>query len=94
MRLPLRTKSTVFALVIGVVIGLLVPMMYTSAQNQGIIQTPFGPVANPRSAGDQCEQFYQEALTADSNTANALSLPSATEKATLYLACREHSRPR
>jgi uncharacterized membrane-anchored protein YhcB (DUF1043 family) len=87
MRLPLRTKSAVFALVIGVVIGMLVPMMYTTAQNQGIIQTPFGPVANPRSTQDQCEQYYQDAIAAIGNA-------TATEKATIYLACREHSRPR
>jgi hypothetical protein len=87
MRLPLRTKSTVLGLVIGVVIGMLVPMMYTTAQNQGIIQTPFGPVANPRSTQDQCEQYYQDAIAAIGNA-------TATEKATVYLACREHSRPR
>jgi len=73
---------------------MLVPMMYTWAQNQGnqgTIQTPFGPVPNARSSQDPCEQYYQEAITANafSNTAATI-----TEKATLYLACREHSRTR
>ena len=94
MKIPLRIKSTAFALVIGVVIGMLVPMMYTWAQNQGnqgTIQTPFGPIANPRTAApDPCEQYYQEAMTANT-TPNA---SAASEKATLYLACREHSRTR
>ena len=87
MRIPLRTRSTAFALVIGVVIGMLVPMMYTWAQNQGTIQTPFGPVTDPRSSQDQCEQYYQDAIAAIGNA-------TATERATLYLACREHSRTR
>ena len=97
MKIPLRIKSTAFALVIGVVIGMLVPMMYTWAQNQGnqgnqgTIQTPFGPIANPRAAPDPCEQYYQEAMTANT-TPNAAA--AASEKATLYLACREHSRIR
>src|SRR5215467_1549995 len=91
MRIPLRTKSTAFALIIGVVIGMLVPMMYTWAQNQGTIQTPFGPVANPRASQDPCEQYYQEAITANA-TPNATA--TTTEKAMLYLACREHSKPR
>jgi hypothetical protein len=91
MRLPLRTKSTVFALVIGVVIGMLVPMMYTAAQNQGIIQTPFGPVANPRATADQCEQYYQSATAA---IANPNAAEQATAQANVYLACREHSRNR
>jgi hypothetical protein len=78
-------------LVIGVVIGMLVPMMYTWAQNQGTIQTPFGPVANPRSSPDPCEQYYQEAIAANAANATAATA-TATEKATLYLACREHSR--
>src|SRR5262245_14955408 len=100
MRIPLRIKSTAFALLIGVVIAMLVPMMYTWTQNegnqgnqgnQGTIQTPFGPVANPRAAPDPCEQYYQEAMTANS-TPNAGA--TASEKATLYLACREHSRIR
>ena len=80
-----------FALVIGVIIGMLVPMMYTWAQNQGnqgTIQTPFGPIANPRSSPDPCEPYYQEAIAANASAA------TATEKATLYLACREHSRIR
>jgi hypothetical protein len=86
-----------FALAIGVVFGMLVPMMYTWAQNQGnqgnqgTIQTPFGPVPNARSSQDPCEQYYQEAITANS-TPNAGA--TVTEKATLYLACREHSRTR
>lgn len=91
MRIPLRTKSTALALVIGVVIGMLVPMMYTWAQNQGTIQTPFGPVPDPRSAPDPCEQYYQEAIKL--NTYNN-SDATVTQKATLYLACREHSRTR
>ena len=88
MRIPLRTKSTAFALVIGVVIGMLAPMMYTWAQNQGTIQTPFGPVPNPRSSPDPCEQYYQEAIAANATAA------TGTQKATLYLACREHSKTR
>jgi hypothetical protein len=91
MRIPLRTKSMAFALVIGVIIGMLVPMMYTWAQNQGTIQTPFGPVPNARSSQDPCEQYYEEAIAANANP-NATA--TATEKATLYLACREHSRTR
>ena len=90
MRIPLRTRSTAFALVIGVVIGMLVPMMYTWAQNQGnqgTIQTPFGPVAGRGSSQDQCEQYYQDAIAAIGNA-------TATERATLYLACRAHSRTR
>lgn len=91
MRIPLRTPV---ALIIGVVIGMLVPMMYTWAQNQGnqgTIQTPFGPVPNSRPSPDPCEQYYQEAITANA-TPNATA--TVTEKATLYLACREHSRTR
>ena len=91
MRTPLRTS---FALIIGIVIGMLVPMMYTWAQNQGnqgTIQTPFGPVPNARSSQDPCEQYYQEAITANA-TPNATA--TVNEKATLYLACREHSRTR
>ena len=68
------------ALVIGVVIGMLVPMMYTWAQNQ-IIQIPSSP---------SCEQYYKEAIAAGNvSTSNNYSV--ATERATLYLACREHS---
>jgi hypothetical protein len=72
---------------------MLVPMMYTWAQNQGTIQTPFGPVENPRVSQDPCEQYYQEAIAANTTFSNT-SAATGTQKATLYLACREHSRTR
>jgi len=71
------TLRTVIALVVGIIIGMLMPATHGKAQN---------PVFQPANNANDCEQHYQTAF-ANFNTPEVGSL-----HALLYLACKEHSR--
>jgi hypothetical protein len=81
MKAALARKSTVIALAVGIIVGMLVRVTKTRAQ----IQTPFGP--QPAPSAPNCEQYFRAAF------GTVYPDPSYNgTQALLYLACREHAR--
>ncbi|HXL27245.1 MAG TPA: hypothetical protein VN952_11225 [Chthoniobacterales bacterium] len=88
MKSTLRMKSAWIAFVVGIILGMLVPIARLRAQapfgTPPVRTTLFGTVQAP--APNDCEQFYRLAIGGQGRP------EVASEYALLYLACKEHSR--